>query len=80
MSMEHWWNDTDRENINTGCDTYPSVILSTTNLIRTGSESNSSFCDDRAETFRKIGNEEEDHLCCTLRIKAFLRENWKNTY
>ena len=23
MTMEHWWNDTDRENINTGCDNLP---------------------------------------------------------
>ena len=59
MTMEHWRSDTDRGNISTQCDTYPNGILSTTNLIRTGLESNSSFCDDRSETRRKIGSGDE---------------------
>ena len=80
MTMEHWWSDADRENINTECDTYPSAILSTTNLIRTGSESNSSFCDDMPETCRKIGNEGEDHLCCPPKNKSVFTRKLKKIY
>lgn len=61
MTMVLWRNDTDRESINTQCDTYPCVVLSTTSFIRTGSESNSCFYDIRPDTCRKIGNEGEDH-------------------
>ena len=45
MSMEHWWNDTDRGNWSAGRETCPSATLSTTNSTWTEVVSNPGLSD-----------------------------------
>jgi hypothetical protein len=54
LSMEHWWNDTDRGNWSTGRKTPRSATLSSTNHSRTGLGSNLIFCGEKPETNLKI--------------------------
>jgi len=75
MTMEYWRNDTDRENVNTRYDTYPSVILSTTNSHRlVGNRTRVSVMTSRkhVERWAKKG---KTTCIVPLRIKVVLGEN-----
>jgi hypothetical protein len=52
MSVEQWWNDTDRGNWSTGRKTCHNATFSTTNLTRTGLGSNTGLIGDRLATKR----------------------------
>jgi len=52
MSVEHWWNDTDRGNRNTGRKTGSSATVTNKNLIRTGLTPKLSFRSERPATDR----------------------------
>jgi hypothetical protein len=52
MSIEHWWNDTDKGKVGTRKGTCPSATLSTTNPICPGMGSNQDLHGERSATNR----------------------------
>jgi hypothetical protein len=53
MSIEHWWNNTDRGNRATGRKTCPSTTLSTTNVTGTDLGSSPGLRGERPATNRQ---------------------------